>query len=64
MPDVILGGFVGFVIGIVVGVIIWYYMGSPRCEHNWEKILDDKYPNDHIIVHMCKKCGKRKITKV
>jgi membrane protein DedA with SNARE-associated domain len=55
-------------IGIFAGMVIWYYCGNPKCNHEFEKIVDDIIFYDgkqHItVVHMCKKCGKRKITKV
>ena len=37
-----------------------------KCSHEWEKIIDtcDRGGTGKVVVHMCKKCGKRKITKV
>ena len=56
-------------IGFGIGSVIMYHIY--KCgEHQWEKIIDDTTVNKngnttgHIMVHMCKKCGKRKITKV
>lgn len=61
-------------IGVLAGVVIWYWCGHPKCEHEWEKIIDERLEGTntntggkyvlHTTVHMCKKCGKRKITKV
>lgn len=45
-----------------------------KCEHQWEKIIDERLEGTnantgskyilHTTVHMCKKCGKRKVMKV
>ena len=37
-----------------------------KCSHEWEKIIDtcDRGGMGRVVVHMCKKCGKRKVTKV
>ena len=57
-------------IGVFIGMIIWYLFGEPKCKHEWEKIIDANEINregkttGYVIVHMCKKCGKRKVTKV
>ena len=53
-------------VGIVVGMFIWFHCGIPKCEHKWEKIIDDKSAAGprHVVVHICSKCGKRKTTKV
>lgn len=57
-------------IGICVGMTIWYLIGYPKCNHEYGKIIDDIETNidgratGHVVVHMCKKCGKRKVTKV
>ena len=52
-----------FVLGALLGMFGMYLNGINKCEHEWEKIIDDKYINAHIVVHMCKKCGKRKRTE-
>ena len=69
-------GIVGYLgIGIIVlliGVIIGYALRSSecKCDHQWETIINDTevdsygHTTGHIVVHMCKKCGRRKITKV
>lgn len=69
VPDIIIAAFIAFVIGMVVGCIIQYYIGEPKCHHEFEKIIDDtlyegNIEQKRIVVHMCKTCGKRKITKV
>ena len=53
-------------IGILVGMLIWYLFGEPKCKHEWKEIINDKAAagTKHIVVHMCIKCGKRKVTKV
>lgn len=60
-------------IGILAGVAIWYWCGHPKCEHNWEKIIDERIEDKcehgkpyilHTVVHMCTKCGKRQVTKI
>lgn len=37
-----------------------------KCTHEWEKLIDTcgRSGRGRVVVHMCKKCGKRKITKV
>ncbi len=66
-------GMICLFIGIFAGIVIYYYCGSPKCEHQWEKIIDERLEGQckhgskyilHTTVHMCKKCGKRKTTKV
>ena len=69
IPDVVIAGIIGLIFGIFGGMVIWYWIGHPRCEHNWEKIIDDPIKTSlgieqHTVVHMCKKCGKRKYTRV
>jgi membrane protein DedA with SNARE-associated domain len=55
---------VALFVGVMVGMFIWFLFGTPRCEHKWEKIIDDKSAAGpgHVVVHMCTKCGKRKFT--
>lgn len=62
MADLLLGGLIGIFFGLGIGFII----GSERepCEHEFEEVLNTINHGKHIVVHMCKKCGKRKITKV
>jgi hypothetical protein len=59
-------GTICFLIGMLVGAICYYFMGEPKCKHEWEKIVDDKPAagSGHIVIHMCKKCGRRKYTKI
>jgi hypothetical protein len=52
-------------IGVLIGMVAWFLFGTPKCDHKWEKIIDDKgyvYPG-HTVVHMCAKCGKHKTIK-
>ncbi len=53
-------------VGVLAGMFIWFWFGTPRCAHKWEKIIDDKSAAGpgHVVVHMCSKCGKRKTTKI
>ena len=57
-------------IGIFAGMLIWYLFGEPKCKHEWREIINDTTVNSsgkttgHIVVYMCIKCGKRKVTKV
>ena len=56
--------FISILVGVVIGAFsIWECF---RCDYQFEKIYDGdgNKPFSHIVVHMCKKCGKRKITKV
>lgn len=46
------------------GMLVQYLCGEPRCKHTYEEIANDRFNNKHIIVYMCKNCGKRKVTKV
>lgn len=54
----VVGGLIGF------GTGRWFW--GEKCDHQFEKIVDNSfYGGEHItVVHMCKKCGKRKITRV
>lgn len=57
------------IVGIVffwLGYFVAYLVDGVKCQHEWEKIYDgeDWRPFGHTVIHMCKKCGKRKITKV
>ena len=59
-----------FILSLILGDIIHYYIGKLKCKHEWEKIsysnIIDKDYNvvNYKIVYKCKKCGKRKVTKV
>ena len=51
-------------IGMLVGAGLVGYLH--RCNHTWEKIIDERslLANTHYVVFMCKKCGKIKMTGV
>ena len=49
-----------FLIGYGVGYCIW----EKKCDHKFEEVLKTTSHGNSVVVHMCKKCGKRKITKV
>ena len=51
---------------IIILAMVFNVLGWGKCEHQFEKIYDGegKEPYSHVIVCMCSKCGKRKITKV
>lgn len=53
-------------VGVFIGAGIMYFFGEPRCKHIWEKIIDEPLTDYHprTVVHMCSKCGKRKITRL
>lgn len=53
-------------VGMLVGAVIWYWSGYPKCEHKWEEIINTcgKGGCGKVVVHMCMKCGKKKVTKV
>ncbi len=55
---------IALIIGIVLGVCLNSYLH--RCEHTWEKIIDEHscVAGEHYVVFMCKKCGKIKMTGV
>ena len=61
---------VALVLGGLIGYGVCYATHEYKCKHQWEKIINDTEVNNygrttgHIVVHMCKKCGKRNITKV
>ena len=52
------------VAGIGFGALLQYSYGEPKCKHKYEEIANDHLNNKHVIVYMCKNCGKRKVTKV
>ena len=54
-------GAVLFLFGLTIGFLIG---GFDKCEHQFEEVLNTINHGKHIVVYMCKKCGKRKITKV
>lgn len=55
---------VALMIGILIGAGLVCYLR--RCDHTWEKIIDEHscVAGQHYIVFMCKKCGKIKMTGV
>lgn len=55
-------GAVLFLFGLTVGFLIGGF--KTPCEHQFEEVLNTINHGKNIVVHMCKKCGKRKITKV
>jgi hypothetical protein len=63
--DYLVIGVICLFVGIFVGLIVQYLIGEPKCDHTWEKIIDDKSAAGagHVVVYMCKKCGKRKYAK-
>ena len=52
------------------GIATTVFYNICKCHHEWEEIVrmrtvdDDDVTTGIIIVHMCRKCGKRKITRV
>lgn len=58
--------FLSFILGSIVTVIVMWFIDAFKCRHEWEKIVDTSGSGGRgrVVVHMCKKCGKRKITKV
>ena len=64
VPDIIIACFITFIIGMVVGLIIHYYVGEPKCNHQFEEVLKVDGGGKYVVAHMCKRCGKRKITRV
>lgn len=56
--------FISAIAGFGIAMAVFYNIF--KCSHEWEKIIDDHYPGacSHTVVHICKKCGKRKVTKV
>ena len=56
-----------FCVGMVSffgGMLIQYLFGEPKCKHKYEEIANEHFNNKHIVVYMCKNCGKWKVTKV
>ena len=56
------------VIALISG-FLGYGIGSylfEKCEHKFEEVLKTSTNGGRntVVAHMCKKCGKRKITKV
>ena len=64
LPDIVIAALIGFIIGMVVGLIIHYYVGEPKCNHQFEEVLRVYIKGKYVVAHMCNKCGKRNITKV
>ena len=58
--------FVIAVIALVAVGLIGYGIGLKEhsCNHQFEKIIHTISGQKEIVVYMCMKCGKRKITKV
>ena len=46
------------------GMLAQYLCGEPKCKHKYEEIANDLIGKKHVVVYMCKSCGKRKVTKV
>jgi hypothetical protein len=53
---------IAIMVGMLIGAGIVSYL--LRCNHVWEKIIDDQNSCHHTTVHMCTKCGKKVITQV
>ena len=56
-------------LSILVGIFIGYLIMAHlfRCGHTWEKIIDTfsgSGRKSRVVVYMCMKCGKRKVTKI
>lgn len=54
---------------LLAGLTFGFLIGSNNnpCEHQFEKIADESSltpGTSRVLVYMCMKCGKRKITKV
>ena len=56
--------FVCLLAGTGLGTLLHYLYGEPKCKHKYEEIANDHLNNKHVVVYMCKNCGKRKVTKV
>ena len=41
-----------------------FYHDFMKCDHKFEEVLKTVDGGRSVVVHMCKECGKRKITKV
>lgn len=56
------------IVAVVSGCLTWALVnliGDYKCIHKYEEIINTIDSNGKgTVVHMCKKCGKRKITKV
>ena len=48
----------------LTGWFIGYNVGQGACSHHFEEVVNTTVKGKPVAVHMCKKCGKRKITKV
>ena len=60
-------------VGAALATVFWWweYKSNHRdCQHEYEEIINDTLVADsnnvksHVVVYMCKKCGKRVKTKV
>ena len=55
------------VCAVVGGLFSWWLVSliyDLKCDHKFEEVLKTVDGGRSVVVHMCKKCGKRKITKV
>ena len=55
------------IVAVVFGLTGWWCGCSAadnKCNHQFEEVLKTISHGKSVVVHMCKKCGKRKITKV
>ena len=56
------------VVAVVSGFLTWWLTGllnDYKCNHKYEEIVNTINSNGKgTVVYMCKKCGKKKITKV
>lgn len=56
------------VVALISGFLTWAVtnlLGNYKCSHKYEEIANTINSNGKgVVIYMCKKCGKRKITKV
>lgn len=55
---------VTLILGGLIGYGVCYGIHEYKCKHHFEEVLKTTSHGKSVVVHMCKKCGKRKITKV
>lgn len=57
--------FIVAAIFFLIGYGVSYLVYDRKCRHDYEEVLSPTInKGKYIAIHMCKKCGKRKITRV
>ena len=52
------------IVFFAIGCWCTFTWGDCKCHHQFEEVINTTVKGKPVVVHICKKCGKRKITKV